>query len=192
MISNGPCGWLVMDTFKYFAYGSNMLIRRLRAPSRCPSAEPIGVAVVSGYALEFSKRSRDGSGKATIVRSDKSEEHVFGVVFEVAISERAALDKAEGVGSGYKRIDGLLTRLQQDREILRAATYIATDLDRTLQPYDWYCALVIAGALQHKLPSEWIAILERVTSVPDPDAKRKNRTDAIALLQRSGFGHLVK
>jgi AIG2-like family len=177
-----------MDTFKYFAYGSNMLTERLR--ERCKSAKTIGVAVVFGYRLEFSKRSLDGSGKATIVRSDKSEEHVFGVVFEVAISERAALDKAEGVGSGYKKIDELLARLQQGGEILRAATYIATDLDRTLQPYDWYRALVIAGALQHKLPAEWIGMLEQVTSVPDLDPKR--RLGAIAPLEKSGFAHLVK
>jgi gamma-glutamylcyclotransferase len=181
-----------MDTFKYFAYGSNMLTERLRAPSRCPSAKAIGIAVVFGYALEFSKHSRDGSGKATMVCSDKSEEHVFGVVFEVAISERAALDKAEGVGSGYKRIDDLLVRLHQGGEILRAVAYIATDVDRTLQPYEWYRGLVVAGAQQQKLPTEWIAALEQIVSVPDPDAKRQNRLDAIAVLQKTGFGHLVK
>jgi hypothetical protein len=75
---------------------------------------------------------------------------------------------------------------------LRAVTYIATDLDRALQPYDWYRALVIAGALQHTLPAEWMAMLEQVASIRDPDAKRKNRLDAIALLQKSGFAHLVK
>jgi len=179
-----------MDTFKYFAYGSNMRTERLRAPSRCPSAEPIGVGVIFGYTLEFSKRGRDISGKATMVHSGKSEEHVFGVVFEVAISERAALDKAEGVGSGYMRTDDLLVRLQQGREILRAATYIATEADRTLQPYDWYRALVIAGALQHTLPDQWIAMLNQVASVPDPDPKR--RSSAIAVLKKAGFGHLLK
>src|SRR5580700_1565214 len=106
MITNAPWRSLVMDTFKYFAYGSNMLTERLH--ERCKSAKAIGVAVAFGHRLEFSKRSRDDSGKATIVRSNKSEEHVFGVVFEVVISERAALDKAEGVGTGYERIDNLL------------------------------------------------------------------------------------
>jgi gamma-glutamylcyclotransferase len=177
-----------MDSFKYFAYGSNMLTERLRA--RCPSAKAIGLAIVFGYALEFSKRSRDGSGKATIVRSGRSEEHVFGVVFEVAIAERLALDKAEGVGSGYKRIEDLLVRLQQDGQLLRAATYIATDVDRTLQPYDWYRALAIAGAMQHTLPEDWIAMLKQVASVPDPDLKR--RLAAIAVLEKSGYGFLSK
>jgi hypothetical protein len=177
-----------MDTFKYFAYGSNMLTERLR--ERCKSAKAIGVAVVFGHRLEFSKRSRDGSGKATIVRSDKSEEHVFGVVFEVTISERAALDNVEGVGSGYKRIDDLLARLHQGGEIMRAATYVATDVDRTLQPYDWYRALVVAGAHQHKLPADWIEVLEQVTSVPDLDSKR--RLGASVLLEKSGFAHLMK
>jgi gamma-glutamylcyclotransferase len=179
-----------MDTFKYFAYGSNMLTERLRAPSRCPSAQAIGVGVISGCTLEFSKRSRDGSGKATIIRSGKSEEHVFGVVFEVAISQRAALDKAEGVGSGYEVMDDLLVRLQKAGEILRAATYIATDVDRTLLPYDWYLALVIAGATQQKLPDDSIAMLKEVVGVPDPD--RKRRSGAIAVLKKAGFGDLVK
>jgi gamma-glutamylcyclotransferase len=178
-----------IETFKYFAYGSNMLTERLRAPSRCPSAEAIGVGVIFGYTLAFSKRSRDGSGKATMVRSGKSEEHVFGVVFDVAISERAALDKAEGVGSGYKRIDDLLVRLQQGGEILRAATYIATEADRTLHPYDWYRGLVIAGAMQHTLPDDWIAMLKQVASVPDRDPKR--RLNAIAVLKKAGFGRLL-
>jgi AIG2 family protein len=179
-----------MDTFKYFAYGSNMLTERLS--ERCKSAKAIGVAIVFGYRLEFSKRSRDGSGKATIVRSNKSEEHVFGVVFEVAISERAALDNVEGVGSGYKRIDNLLARFQQGGEIMRGATYVATDVDQTLQPYDWYHALVIAGAKQHDLPADWIAAIERVVGVPDPNPKRPSRLEAVEILQKSGFTHLVK
>jgi len=94
------------------------------------------------------------------------------------------------VRANYEMADDLLVRLQQGREILRAATYIATEADRTLQPYDWYRALVIAGALQHTLPDQWIAMLNQVASVPDPDPKR--RSSAIAVLKKAGFGHLLK
>jgi gamma-glutamylcyclotransferase len=80
-----------MATFQYFAYGSNMLTERLRA--RCASAKVIAVAVVSRYTLEFSKPGRDGPGKATIVRSNNSDQTVLGLVFDIAISQRPALEK---------------------------------------------------------------------------------------------------
>jgi gamma-glutamylcyclotransferase len=71
-----------MDTFKYFAYGSNMLTERLR--SRGSSAIVVSRAMVRKYVLEFCKRSADGSGKATIVGSGKDGALVHGVVYEIA------------------------------------------------------------------------------------------------------------
>jgi hypothetical protein len=47
-----------------FAYGSNMLERRLTA--RTPSAIPVGTAYVEEYRLTFDKVSTDGSGKCEI------------------------------------------------------------------------------------------------------------------------------
>jgi hypothetical protein len=52
-------------SFLFFAYGSNMLTERLR--ERCPDARPLGTAIARGYLLSFSKRSKDGSAKATLV-----------------------------------------------------------------------------------------------------------------------------
>lgn len=54
-----------MDTFLYFAYGSNMLTSRLLA--RCRSAKTVGLATCLGHRLTFEKRSIDGSGKATML-----------------------------------------------------------------------------------------------------------------------------
>ena len=62
-------------TFKYFAYGSNMLKERLCARDRCPSAMPVDVGSIRGYTLQFWKISKDGSGKATIVRCETAEAH---------------------------------------------------------------------------------------------------------------------
>ena len=52
---------------KYFAYGSNMLARRLTDPSRAPSAVACGVAEVRGFVVRFHKIGRDGSGKCTLI-----------------------------------------------------------------------------------------------------------------------------
>ena len=51
------------DTFLYFAYGSNMLTRRLTAPARAPLALATGTVFAEGRRLTFDKVSTDGSGK---------------------------------------------------------------------------------------------------------------------------------
>ena len=80
-------------TFFYFAYGSNMLPTRLLG--RCPSAKAVGLGVARAWSLEFSKASKDGSGKATLVAAPNSA--IPGVIFEIDLSEREQLDQHEGV-----------------------------------------------------------------------------------------------
>ena len=84
-------------TFLYFGYGSNMLTERLRA--RCPGAKCVSTAEVIDYALEFSKPSVDGSGKATLGHLEGRNQTSIGVVFEKAVD---ALGKA-GVDD-YRRL----------------------------------------------------------------------------------------
>jgi hypothetical protein len=50
-------------TVLYFAYGSNMLTRRLRDPARAPSARVLATGYVTGRRLVFDKAGQDGSGK---------------------------------------------------------------------------------------------------------------------------------
>jgi gamma-glutamylcyclotransferase len=42
-------------------------------------------------------------------------------------------------------------------------------------PYDWYKALVIAGAREHGLPADYIAALAAAPAKPDPDKIRAAR-----------------
>jgi gamma-glutamylcyclotransferase len=106
-------------------------------------------------------------------------------------AERDELDKVEGLGQGYHRVDDLTVRLESGDEVL-VSTYIGTRLDRSLKPYDSYHALVIAGAKEHQLPADWIATIERVVTEPDRDLKRESRLKAIAVLEKSGYGFLLK
>ena len=46
----------------YFAYGSNMLTRRLTVAARGPSAHAIAVGKLLGRQLQFHKVGLDGSG----------------------------------------------------------------------------------------------------------------------------------
>ena len=153
-----------------FAYGSNMPTARIRV--RCPSAQPIGVAELPGYDLRWHKRSKDGSGKCDIVQTGLPGASVFGVLFEIARSEKADLDKVEGLGLGYDE-----TQIQvcfgSDRRTVNA--YVATATDPTLKPYTWYRALAVAGAKEHGLPAEYVARLEAVPADQDPDQKRHDK-----------------
>jgi hypothetical protein len=91
-----PCG-----TFLYFAYGSNMLTRRLVAST--PSATPVGIAYLEGYRLTFDKASRDGSGKCDIEATGDRVDRVWGALFWIATADAANLDEAEGLGHGYRK-----------------------------------------------------------------------------------------
>ena len=175
-----------MEHFTYFAYGSNMLRERLRR--RCQSAKAIGVAVASGYVLKFSKGSDDKSGKATLVISTEPKRQVFGELFDIEDGDLCKLDEAEGKGKGYNRCDKFSVTVAPDWKQAQVTTYIASAcaIDDSLKPYDWYLALAIAGALQHKLPETWIAKLREFHYIADPKPNRKRRKIAIGDLKLAG------
>ena len=158
----------------YFAYGSNMLHERLQR--RVSSANPMGVAKLGGYRLAFRKRSMDGSAKCDLVSDTASE--AYGVLFEMKEEELPFLDRAEGVGFGYERVERQL--YYRTREIgaflyLAQPRYITT----TDLPYSWYLQFVLHGAKQNALPPAYI---QRIASTPrkeDDDIERVQRNHDI-------------
>ena len=171
-------------SFLYFAYGSNMLSERLVA--RCPSAKVIGTASAANSVLKFEKRSIDQSGKATLLTAGGQGAITPGVLFEVTQADIGNLDRAEGAGNGYDRHDNFQVQLVDTRQIVVAKTYVATTTEEELKPYDWYLALVIAGARQHNLDPSHIKMLCQTPYVIDEDQLRKSRSDAMALLLSIG------
>lgn len=155
------------ETFLYFAYGSNMLTRRLRA--RTPSARPLGVAVLPDFELRWHKVSMDGSAKCDIVPASGRDAAVYGVMFEIPTAERTALDVAEGLGLGYKErwVD-----VHMEAGPVHALSFQATNTDRLALPYHWYKELVVAGAREHRLPELYLHALEATRSKDDRDDER--------------------
>lgn len=170
---------------RYFAYGSNMLTERLKA--RCPTAAPIGIASVAGFALEFSKEGADGSAKATLATADIWKRPVFGVVYEMDETDLPALDRAEGNGYGYNRQNEFTVRASGELQ-QSVVTYLAHPdaVTQDLKPYDWYHGLVLAGARQHGLPGSYIEELIAVSSVVDPMPNRSARLHALDVLTAAG------
>ncbi|MGF1659534.1 MAG: gamma-glutamylcyclotransferase family protein [Rubrimonas sp.] len=150
---------------------------------RCGKARLIGTATAPDHSLEFSKKSADGSGKATLIRSMTGLQ-TPGVLFEIEARERDALDRAEGAGAGYDRIDEL--NICTTVGTIAVTTYLATVKDSDLIPFDWYQALVIAGALEHALPSNHVDHLRAIDHRPDPDTGRKSRGEALEALTGHG------
>lgn len=158
---------------KYFAYGSNMLTRRLTVVSRAPSAVARGVATIAGFAVRFHKVGADGSGKCTLVTSEEESAVAYGVLYELADADADRLDSVEGVHTGgYSRHSVRLRLL--DGPATDAETYVAGDryIDTARVPFDWYRDLVVAGAVEHGLPQAYIEELAHVPVVSDPDALR--------------------
>ena len=166
-------------TFVSFAYGSNMLSSRVQ--ERCPSARALGVAELHGHELKWHKRSNDGSGKCDVVSAKDEKRIVYGVLFEIAESEKRELDRAEGLGNGYEE---KLVQVVFEGKPRTVTLYAATNTNSSLKPYTWYKAFVVAGANEHRLPSDYLKQLEAVEAVQDSDRERHDRNTQ--LLKRNG------
>lgn len=160
------------DSFLYFAYGSNMPTARIRA--RCPSAQALGVAELSGHELRWHKPSIDKSGKCDVVASEVPSASVFGVLYEIDAREKDSLDNAEG-----KDYEAIEIEVFSGTQAVSAVLYRAKSINPELHPYIWYRALVIAGAKEHSLPASYIAGLESVPADQDPDHSRHDRNMAL-------------
>ncbi len=165
---------MMKDLFLYFAYGSNMLSKRLK--ERTPSAQKIGIASLAGYRLTFDKKSKDGSGKCDIDRTENPQDIVWGVIYSIDCSQLIDLDRAEGLGLGYEHATLVVNLFGRQEKVL---AYLSNDKQSNLKPYHWYKDIVIAGADEHKLPSAYIAGITEVNSMDDPCEERVAKNAAL-------------
>lgn len=154
-----------------------MLSRRLKATNRAPSATPIGAGYVSGRRLTFDKVSKDGSGKCDIESTANLTDRAYGVLFKIAKSEKQKLGFEEGLGKGYKEETVIV--ITQNGEEYEASAYVATEKEPALRPYHWYKAIVIAGAVEHKLPLSYIEWLRTFNSQQDPNTERRAKNESL-------------
>jgi gamma-glutamylcyclotransferase len=161
---------------KYFAYGSNMSISRLR--ERAPSALALGRHALKEHDLRFHKSSKDGSGKCDAFYTGDHVDIVFGALFDISPGEKSALDKAEGLGYGYE--EKSVAVLASDGSSREATTYFATEIDEYLKPYTWYLNHVLVGAGETSLPDDYVQWkISAIGSIQDADRKRDARERAV-------------
>lgn len=173
-----------MPDVLYFAYGSNLLRERLIA--RCPGLSFVGHATLPSHRIAFDKVSDDKSGKCTFEPVGADE--VLGVLWKVPAVDLAALDDAEGVGHGYESCQIVVRHEDNECEAL---TYRATRRQAGLQPYDWYLALVLAGASQQGLPQRYVERLRATPFRQDLNLTRKRGKEALAALAAADLLHVL-
>ncbi|MBZ0167081.1 MAG: gamma-glutamylcyclotransferase [Candidatus Omnitrophica bacterium] len=158
----------------YFAYGSNMSVKRLRA--RISSARVVCTAVLPGHQLKFHKHGDDGSAKCDA--SESAEVHeVHGVVYDIHTADKSTLDKIEGVGHGYEqKTVAVMTGIGLP---MKAVTYYATKIQADLKPFAWYKEHVLRGAREHNLPDDYISLIEAVVASEDPNDGRHRKEVSI-------------
>ncbi|EEA03462.1 AIG2 family protein [Burkholderia sp. H160] len=155
------------NEFAYFAYGSNMSAPRLS--DRIKPIRHIANGYLDGYQLTFDKVSKDGSGKCDCKHTGEPGHRVWGVLFAIDADSLEALDKYEDAGRTYERQK---VQVPTDQGVVDAVTYFATKTEPGLSPYHWYKHHVLYGARAAKLPPDYIAEIERIAGIEDPDAAR--------------------
>lgn len=141
----------------YFAFGSNMSSVRLR--KRLPDAHSRGRGCLPGWRFVCNKSGLDGSAKANLRRDPAGT--VWGVVYELPRTDLERLDAIEG---GYDRIE--VDVLRDDGRPVRCQSYASPRLTADPRPFDWYKALIVVGAKEHGLPTDYVAMLEALDDRP--------------------------
>ena len=115
----------------YFAYGMNT--NKEEMAYRCPTAVPLGKAVLPGYRFEF-------KSFATIVPSPK--EQVEGVLWTITDTDESALDVLEGYPEFYDKKNVSVIHNEID---YIAMTYIMGPREQGYAPSDGYYSMVSEG-----------------------------------------------
>jgi hypothetical protein len=156
-----------MSRVWYFAYGSNMEPATFRGRRGIEYSRAVG-ARLRGWRLVLDKPPLIPIGEAFANIVPEAGADVCGVAYEITAEELEHVEMTEGVLlDNYRRTEIELSPLAPPPAALRAFTLTADRRDPSLLPSDRYMACLIAGALEHGLPAEWIEVLRAVPTTPE-------------------------
>jgi len=134
----------------YFAYGSNMDAGAMAR--RCPRSRALGLARLERHRLAVMRE-----GWLTAVRNPSSAVH--GVMWDLALSDIAALDRHENLSQGlYVKLTQAVIAVHGPKQ---AIVYFGANSGPGV-PRPAYMAEVLAAARLWPLPAEGLAALERL------------------------------
>jgi cation transport regulator ChaC len=151
----------------YFAYGSNMQSATFRGRRGIDYRRAVA-GRVPGWRIVFDKPGLvpTGNGFATIVADAAAE--VLGVLYEIGDEDLAHVDLTEGVLiDNYKRIAVETQPLGGAADPVRAFTLTSRHRDPQLLPSTRYMRMLIEGAIEHGLPTDYVDFLRAVPATPE-------------------------
>jgi hypothetical protein len=142
----------------YYAYCTLLDVDEMR--KYCPSAEPAGIAQLSGYRVDFATYGAGSSGGGCNLE-EADDEIVLGLLYHMSCEAMAALDSVAGVDKGYyEQIDVAVGSL--DGKELPAITYAIPAPGGPFQPTVAYTRPILVGARALELPRAYIEKLETI------------------------------
>ncbi|EZA55182.1 hypothetical protein DMN91_001351 [Ooceraea biroi] len=156
------------NTFLYFAYGSNLLAKRIRLNN--PTAVVRDVGYIKNFRLDFNRYSKRWRGtSATIVETENST--VWGVVWQLDKCNLSTLDCQEGVQDNIyhamsvnvETCDGatLECRVYQQCDNPKERVQ-PVDLPMDRRPSPLYLDMIVKGAEENNLPASYIKFLKTI------------------------------
>lgn len=137
----------------YFAYGSNMFSDRMKINN--PSAIKKTIGKLKGYQLCFQGFADSWKGATATIIENKSYD-VWGTVWQLPEDKIINLDRQEG---GYNAIQVNVETI--DNEELLCRTYQMPKMEQN-KPSTVYKAVIIYGANEQNLPSEYVDKLKNI------------------------------
>ncbi|XP_018318680.1 gamma-glutamylcyclotransferase-like [Agrilus planipennis] len=156
------------NTFFYFAYGSNLLSKRIRINN--PSARRVGIGKLADHRLDFITYSTRWKGASATIVPHK-EHYVWGAIWEISNNDMPHLDRQEGVHVNiYKPLHVQVQLLNES--FLECRVYMQTIIPDYVEyiehlpferfPSGIYITTILKGAEECNLPEKYVKFLKRV------------------------------
>jgi len=147
----------------YFSYGSFMDSETLRR--HAPSARFVTKASLPNYEVQFNFLSKTYSGGVTGVEPAPGK-IALGVVYDVSPEDLKHMDAIEGVPQGIYYRQSVLV-VNEAGKLLEVETYRTTEPKGPFRTTRRYLCLMLKGAKEHALDSDYVRELEEIYSSLD-------------------------
>lgn len=147
----------------HFGYGSNMSEEYMKQYT--PGLKYVMNAQLPNFEIQFRKYSDNMKGGISSI-IPKPNGMIYGVLYYIPKSEMEELDILEDVPLGIYSRDTFQV-LGEDGKWYAADLYRVTEPKGPFEPARQYLDLMIAGATEHGINSEWIATLKDMRAALD-------------------------
>ena len=146
---------------KYFAYGSNMDETQMK--ERCPDSVLLDKAVLDDYKIAFTIFSpKRQCGCADIIQA--KGERVWGLLYEVSVSDLEKLDKFEGHPEKYKRLQVNVTDDSGTTHLVETYQVFKKEAE-FIKPSKHYLGIMQEAARKFNFPTEYKSLLSDISTI---------------------------